>query len=287
GTRGGSGLKLSVSVVAFQQVDYIRQALESVLAQKTEFPFEVIVGDDASTDGTRDVLEDIRSQWPDQVQLLLHDHNLGDDGLSNFMATVDACRGEYIAFLDGDDFWSAADKLQRQIDFLDAHPECAICGHRIEHVSDNGHRELSRRPARGSRTYDIGELLIDNFAHKISTVARRSAIAALPDWYRTNDIASGDWVFNVLVGRTGQVGFVDDVMAIHRLRAGNLTLGYGMPRMLADRLKAFETLRPYFPNHKSALAKGERRVRWKMRISRLGLGPYELARRLYGLTNWP
>ncbi|MGI9284012.1 MAG: glycosyltransferase family 2 protein [Pseudomonadales bacterium] len=280
-------MKLSVSVVTFQEVGYIGQTMESILQQKTDFPFEVVVGDDASTDGTRDILENIRTQRPDQVRLLLHDHNYGDYGLSNFMATVDACRGEYVAFLDGDDFWTAADKLQRQVDFLDDHPECTICGHRIEHVSDNGYRELSRRPARGNRVYDIDELLIDNFVHKISTVVRRSAIAALPDWYRTTGIASGDWVFNVLVGRTGRVGFVDEVMATHRLRSGSLTLDYGMPRMLSDRLKAFEVLRPYFPQHKKALVRAERRVRWKLRIAQLGPGPYELARRLYGFTNWP
>lgn len=280
-------MKLCVSVVTFQEVDYIRQTLESVLRQKTNFPFEVVVGDDASTDGTQAVLEDIRAQWPNQVRLLLHDKNYGDYGLSNFMSTVDACRGEYVAFLDGDDFWTATDKLQRQVDFLDAHPECSICGHRIEHVSDNGYREPSRRPARGNRVYDIDELLIDNFVHKISTVARRNAIAALPDWYRTTGIASGDWVFNVLIGRTGRVGYVDEVMAVHRLRSGGLTMDYGMPRMLADRLKAFEALRPYFPQNKMALVRAERRVRWKLRIARLGPGVYEFARRLYGLTNRP
>lgn len=280
-------MKLSVSIVTFQEVAYIRQTLHSVLQQKTNFPFEVVVGDDASTDGTRQVLEDIRAQWPDRVRLLLPEDNYGDYGLSNFMATVDACRGDYVAFLDGDDFWTSTDKLQRQVDFLDAHPECALCGHRIEHVSDDGNHERSRRPARGNRMYDIDELLIDNFVHKISTVARRNAIAELPDWYRTTSIASADWVFNVLIGRGGRVGFVDEVMAIHRERLGSLSFQYGMPRMLSDRLLAFNELRPYFPNHKKALLKAEQRIRWKLRIARLGPRPYEVAKRLYRYTNWP
>ncbi len=280
-------MKLSVSIVTFQEVDYIRQTLESVLQQQTNFPFEVVVGDDASTDGTREVLQDIRAQWPDKVRLLLPEQNYGDYGLSNFMATVDACRGDYIAFLDGDDFWTSSDKLQRQVDFLDAHPECTICGHRIDHVSDSGDRELSRRPAPGSRVYAIEELLLDNFIHKISTVARRSAIATLPDWYRTTRIASADWVFNVLVGRGGRVGFVDESMAVHRLRQGNLSQQYGMPRMLADRLAAFNELRQYFPEHGKTLRQAQRRVRCKLRIARLGSQPYAFARWLYGLNNRP
>ncbi len=278
-------MKLSVSIVTYQQVDYIRQTLESVLQQQTNFPFEVVVGDDASTDGTREVLEDIRAQWPDQVRLLLPEENYGDYGLSNFMATVDACRGDYVAFLDGDDFWTSNIKLQRQVDFLDAHPESAICGHRIDHVSDSGHRERSRRPASGTREYAIDELLLDNFVHKISTVARRNAIATLPDWYRTTRIASADWVFNVLVGRGGRVGFVDESMAVHRLRQGNLSQQYGMPRMLGDRLKAFEQLKPYFPKQSKTLRRAQQRVRWKLRIARLGPRPYELARWVYGFSN--
>lgn len=276
-------MKLSVSIVTYQEAGYVRQALASVLQQKTDFLFEIIVGDDASTDGTRDALQEIRRQWPDQVRLLLPERNYGDSGLSNFMATVDASRGDYIAFLDGDDYWTGTDKLQRQVDFLEAHPECMICGHRIKHISDDGKHEISRRPARHTRVYDIDELLIDNFVHKISTVVRRQALADLPAWYRTTKIASADWIFNVLVGRGGRIGFIDEVMAVHRKRTGNLSASYGMPRMLADRLRAFDDLRPYFPNHKRTLRKAIRRVRYKQRIARLGPTSYEFARRLYGL----
>lgn len=274
-------MKLSVSVVTFQQVEYVRQAVESALRQDTGFPFEVIVGDDASTDGTREVLEDIRAGAPDRVKLLLAEKNYGDYGLSNVMATIDAAQGDYIAFLDGDDFWTTPDKLQRQVDFLDAHPECAICAHRVEHLSEDGFRQLSPRPAAGEGTYDIGELLVENFAPKISTVVRRSALDALPQWYRTTKVASADWVFNVLTGRTGKVGFIDDVMAVHRKRGDSLTSYYGANRLLSDKLAALGVLRPYFPRHAKAMARAERRIRWKLRVARLGPRAYLLAQRLY------
>ena len=278
-------MKLSVSIVTFQEVDYVRQTLESVLNQRTDFLFEVVVGDDASTDGTREVLEELRAEHPERLRLLLAERNYGDRGLSNFMATVDASRGDYVAFLDGDDYWTSLDKLQRQVDFLEAHPECSICGHRVEHVGDDGRREVSYRPGSGDRTYDIGELIVDNFVHKITTVARREAIAALPDWYRTTSVASADWVFNVLVGRAGRVGFLDEVMAVHRKRGAGLASGYGMPRMLSDRLRAFELMRPYLPDHDRDLARGERRTRWKLRIAQLGPRAYSVARRLRWLAD--
>jgi hypothetical protein len=233
------------------------------------------------------VLEDIRAGAADRVKLLLPAANYGDNGLSNVMATIDAARGEYIALLDGDDFWTSPDKLQKQVDFLDAHPECALCAHRVEHLSDDGFRQLSPRPPGGRSSYDIGALLVENFAPKISTVVRRSALAALPDWYRTTRVASADWVFNVLTGRSGRVGFIDEVMAVHRKRGDSLSSFYGSTRLLADKLAVLGELRPYFPRHEEALARAERRVRWKLRVARLGPRAYSFVQRLHSRGERP
>ena len=265
--------------MTFQQARFVRQTLESVLGQRTDFAFEVIVGDDASTDGTREILEEIAAEHPDRVRLLLHQRNFGDCGLSNFMSTVEASRGAYLAFLDGDDYWTDPDKLQRQVDFLDAHPECALCAHRIEHLSDDGFRELSVRPPGGSGVHDVGWLIGDNFAHKISTVARREAVASVPEWYRTTRIASADWLFNVLLARTGRIGYLDEPMALHRKRVDNLSAFYGTRRLLSDKLDALETLRPYFPDQHRVLARAEQRVRLKLRLAQLGPHVYRLVQR--------
>ena len=277
-------MKLSVSLVTFQELDYVQQALEGALRQKTNFPFEIIVGDDASTDGSQDILRQMAADNPEQIKLLLASENYGDYGLSNFMSTIDNCTGEYVAFLDGDDYWTSPDKLQRQVDFLDAHPECALCAHRVVHASDDGVQELSALPL-GSKNvesvHDVGELLIENFAPKISTVARRDAIDTVPDWYRTTRVASADWVFNVLVSRHGKIGYIDEVMAVHRKRVGSLTAFYGTSRLLVDKLSALEVLSEYLPDHGQSLEIAANRIRWKLRVSRMGPKAYKYARRLY------
>jgi len=282
-TGAQNDVRLSVSIVTFQQADYVSQAIESVLAQRTDFPVEVVVGDDASTDGTREVLRAIAARHPHRVRLLLHERNLGDRGLSNFMSTVDASRGEYIAFLDGDDYWTDPHKLQRQVDFLDAHPECALCAHRVIHLRDDGLRERSIRPyfhgAPAGTVHDVGELMVANFAPKISTVVRRRAFLELPDWYRSTRVASADWLFNVLMGRAGRIGYFADIMAVHRVHADNLSTFYGVQRMLSDKLDALETLRPLFPDHAASLDEAGKRLRWKLRLARLGPRAYALARR--------
>ena len=272
-------MKLSVSIVTFQERDYVRQALESVLAQRTDFAFEIVVGDDASSDGTGEVLREIAAREPGRVRLILHERNLGDFGLSNFMSTVDACRGEYVAFLDGDDYWTDPDKLQRQVDFLDAHPGCALCAHRVVHVGDDGTRELSVMPRGGAGVHGVDRLLLENFAPKVSTVARRSAIAGVPEWFRTTNVASADWLFNVLLGRSGEIGYLQEAMAVHRDRVGNLTSFYGTRRRLTDKLGALDTLKPYFPRHRRAFADAARKLRWQLRVARLGPRTYALARR--------
>lgn len=280
-------MKLSVSIVTYQQERFIRQALESVLEQKLDHEFEVIVGDDASTDGTRAILHEMSVMAPGRVRLLLADSNHGDSGLSNFMATVDAARGEYIAFLDGDDFWTSPYKLQRQVDFLDRHSDCAICAHRVKHRLENGQVLLSPRPGRGEQKLSIDRLVVSNFAEKISVVIRRSAVEALPDWYRRTDAISADWLFNVLVGRVGKVGFIDEVMAVHRLHTDSLSIKHGTRRLLADKLETIRLLYPYLPDSRLALLKASYILRLKLGLLRLSSRSYMVMKRMNsGTFGW-
>lgn len=273
-------MKLSVAIVSYQQADTIRQAVESTLDQAADFDFEVIVGDDASTDGTVDILRELEAEWPDRVHLLLAETNHGDAGLTNFLDVLARCRGDYVALLDGDDYWTSKEKLQRQVDFLDAHPECAMCGHRVEHVWDSGYTETSHRKVVGDHVYDVGDLMVDNFAQKISMVHRRENIEKLPEWYATTKVASADWLMSLLCGRYGKVGFLDEVMGVHRLGDASLTAHYGMVRMLSDQIMALEQLRPDFPDHGPAIDRAQRVLRWKLRLARVGGRPYEAIRRL-------
>src|SRR6476619_5802800 len=106
---------------------YIAQAVESALSQRATFPIEIVIGEDCSTDRTPEILRGLAEQHPDTIRLKLGERNIG--GKANFLATIGRCRGQYVAMLEGDDYWTCADKLQRQIDALDAHSEWAICFH--------------------------------------------------------------------------------------------------------------------------------------------------------------
>src|SRR5436305_169762 len=116
--------RVSVCVTTCDQEAFIGEALGSALAQQAPFDLEIVVGEDASTDGTRVVIAELAARFPNQVVLLSANKRRGL--VQNFLATFDSCRGEYVALLDGDDYWTRLDKLARQVAFLDAHPECSM-----------------------------------------------------------------------------------------------------------------------------------------------------------------
>lgn len=114
-------IKASIIIITYNQESTIGRAIESVLSQRYSQPFEIVVGDDASTDGTRAVCERYAAEYPDKVRLMPATPNKGIVG--NYFDCLDVCRGEYVADCAGDDFWCDADRLQLQTEYLDSHPD--------------------------------------------------------------------------------------------------------------------------------------------------------------------
>src|SRR5215831_15832736 len=119
---------LSVCVITYNHEEYIAEALEGVLKQVTDFPFEVVIGEDKSADRTREICESYAAKYP-QIRILPPEENMGM--MKNFWRTWKACQGKYIAYLEGDDYWTDPLKLQKQVDFLEANPGYSTCFHNI------------------------------------------------------------------------------------------------------------------------------------------------------------
>lgn len=131
---------VSVGVLTYNHEEYIAQALDSILMQETDFPVEIVVGEDCSQDGTRDIVRKYAAQYPDRIRALLHEENLGVNG--NACAVRAACSGKYLAMLDGDNYWTCPHKLQKQVSFLEEHPEFIGSAHKVRVVDRFG--ELSQ-----------------------------------------------------------------------------------------------------------------------------------------------
>jgi glycosyltransferase involved in cell wall biosynthesis len=115
---------VSVSMITYNHAGFIAQAIEGILQQRTSFPFELVIGEDCSTDGTREVVFEYQKRYPDVIRVITSDKNVGMK--RNGLRTVKACRGRYIAFCEGDDYWHHPEKLQKQADYLESHPECGL-----------------------------------------------------------------------------------------------------------------------------------------------------------------
>jgi glycosyltransferase involved in cell wall biosynthesis len=216
----GASVRVSVLVLAYQHERYIAQALDGVLEQRIDVPYEIVVGDDASTDGTREVIAAYASAHSDRVRTIMPTTNLGMGGKPLIRELIRQARGEYVAMLDGDDFWTSPTKLARQVAFLDRHPECSMCFHNVVRVYEDRSQpdSLYNRPGLPDR-FGFRELLSPRIP-SCSTLFRREAIHPLPDWYLA--VPWWDWPLFMLAATRGEVHYFDEVMGVYRIHGEGL-----------------------------------------------------------------
>ncbi len=211
-----AGKRLSVALVTYNHRAYIGEALDSVLRQQVTGDWEIVVGDDASTDGTTELLRAYQRRHPERIRLLLNSANRGDGGRGNYTATLAACTGDYVAYLDGDDYWLGVDKLERQASLLDRCPALSACAHPVRRLYDDGSEDTFAAPAGRApfRSADIARNF--TFLHCSAFMFRRAALGQLPDWFADQRVKLDDWTLALLCARHGDIGYLDTVYGIYR-----------------------------------------------------------------------
>lgn len=212
-------MKVSVEMVTYNHERFIAQAIESALMQQVDFDYEIVIGEDASTDNTRDIVIGYQRRNPDKIRLLLPEKNLG--GHKNAIQTHKACQGEYIALLDGDDYWTSPHKLQKQVDFLHSHPEYAMCFHdAMTFYEDRTRESHSYCPANQKEISTLEDLLVENFIPTCSVMFRRGLFDEFPDCFNT--LKMGDWPLHILNAQHGKIGYINEVMGAYRVHRGGV-----------------------------------------------------------------
>lgn len=227
--------RVSVAVIVYNQHILVRQALDSIIAQSVYESIEIVVGDDASNDGTQDVLREYQNRFPDVIRLILHERNAGGHGTGNLMSVLSACRGDYIAFLDGDDYWLSTDKLAIQIKALDTYHDCSLCFHHCFHEHDGGRRVEWPLVTPGIKR--AADILADNFIHDSCVLVRREAILPLPTWISL--CANSDHAIWCLAASRGLLWQLTDVLSVYRVHNG------GTWSSSSDRYRYLQTIRTY------------------------------------------
>ena len=250
-------MKATALLVTYNHAPYIGQAIESVLGQTTDFPFEVLISEDCSTDGTREIVRDYQRRHPDRIRLLLSERNQGDNEV--IARGIRAAAGEVIAYLDGDDWWTVPHKLQAQVAFLEREPGCALCYHSVLRVYEGGEREPHPSLPPGPRApMTTEDALLRYHINSCSLAFRRSAVPDLPAWYQSADLA--DWALAVLVSTRGNLGYLDEVMAAYRIHSSGVWSALTDVQRIERRLTFYSRLgsdlkRTYAPAIRSGRAK--------------------------------
>jgi len=261
---------VSVAVVTYNHVRFLGPCLDSVLLQETQFPFEIVVGDDASTDGTRDVVVRYATRYPGIIRPILHPHNLGFR--ANAWSVLVASRGEFIAYLDGDDLM-LPEKLQRQVAYLRAHPEVALCFHNMRVFDGDTGLTIGSFNREGDPAVRTLDDLVRHgtvYCHS-SKMLRRSALPA--EGLDPCVAYMVDWLHHMQNARTGEVGFLGEMLGQYRKHRESMTASsaYAYERLLKDELYTLERAAGLGASS-SAIAFGTARVWYLAAIRHLEAG---------------
>ena len=248
---------VSVLVVTYNHEQFVRQALDSALAQRLPQPYEILVSEDCSTDGTREIVQEYAESHPQLIRLLLSERNLHSNEV--VARGFRAARGRYVALMDGDDYWTSDDKLRAQVAFLDARPDFTVCFHNVQVVDEQSQSTGRLWNAPGQpEVSDLHELLRGNFIATSSVVYRRAAVAEVPAWY-DGFFPVTDWPLHVLYAREGRIGYLDRTLGAYRLHGGGLFSTLGEREKLEANADFYRRLRAFSSGPLAAeVARGQR-----------------------------
>ncbi|BBX96080.1 sugar transferase [Mycobacterium lacus] len=203
--------KVSVVSTTYNQQAYVRQTFDGVVAQQTDFPVEIVVADDASTDATPAIIREYADRHPHLFRPIFRSENVGYK--ANLIGAFAATRGEYVAWCEGDDYWTDPTKLSKQVAFLDRHPETTVCFHPVRVVWEGGQADdYEFPPVYWRRDLSLEELLRRNFIQNTSVMYRRLR--------RYDDVPAAsacvDYYLHVLHAVHGDIAMLPETMAVYR-----------------------------------------------------------------------
>jgi glycosyltransferase involved in cell wall biosynthesis len=206
-------------MTTYNHAAYIEQAVRSALLQEAPFEYEVIVGDDCSTDGTTEILRRLEAEFAPRLRALYAAKNMGM--MANYRRVWAAADAQYVAILEGDDYWTDPTKIRRQVEFLDAHPECVLAYTAALVFFEGTGVELDFRPPDvNPEISGVEDILRELFINTSTVVMRNRAIPELPKW--ADGLAVGDWPLYIHCAMHGKLGRVPGVTTAYRKHANGL-----------------------------------------------------------------
>lgn len=227
---------VSVWMITYNHEPFIAQAIESVLMQKTTFSIELVIGEDCSTDGTAAIVKEYADKYPHIIRARFNQPNLGM--IPNMIKTLEECKGKYIALLEGDDYWTDDEKLQRQVDVLETDDSLVLCYHAVSDLFANGIVKRYKRPL-----FDGDRLVKDvdincSFLPTLSVVFRNGVInyGSFPNVFNADAFLFG------LLSEHGNAYFLDILAGVYRIHDGGISRSIQSDRSHLKLISTYELL---------------------------------------------
>jgi len=211
-------ITVSIFLLTYNQEQFIAQTINSILMQKTNFNFQIVIGEDCSADATRSICKTFAEKYSNKIKLLpALEKNIGL--IANYMRTIKACEGKYIAICDGDDYWIDENKLQKQVSFLEDNPNYSIVYSKLKKLFPDGtFKESIQRKLKQAGDFD--DLVFENVIPSVTVLFRnRQNISAVPTWI--TNFPYGDWpTYLWILKDGGKIHFMDEITAVYRMHIG-------------------------------------------------------------------
>ena len=212
--------KIQVSVIctAYNHEKYIADAIESIIMQKTDFAFELLIHDDASTDNTAKIIKTYEEKYPSIIRAIYRTENMYSKGFPLDAWLINNSKGQYIALCEGDDYWLEKDKLQKQFDYLQQHPHVSLCVHSNKEVDAQTKKLKSYcRPSKQSKFFSVEEIIYGGgglFA--TNSMFFRKQLAS-KEYSFLEKAPVTDYAYAIMLGLQGDVYYLDECLSVYRV----------------------------------------------------------------------
>ncbi|MCC5929250.1 MAG: glycosyltransferase [Cyclobacteriaceae bacterium] len=242
-------MKVNIIMLVYNHESYLDESIRCVINQKTNFPFQLIIGDDASKDNSQQIIKNFHKNHPNIICPILRINNIGAN--YNFIDCLEKASGEYIAICEGDDYWTDPLKLQKQIDFLDQNPDYVLCYTDIQHYheKDNTFIDLIQKDV---DTVSLKDLFNKNYVTTLTAVFR-NGLLKMPEDFQS--LAIGDFPLFAMLAQFGKIKRLPMITGVYRIHNTNYFQGQSYLQKKLKVTEATEFLYRHFQPQYRPLAK--------------------------------
>ena len=215
-------MKVTVICLAYNHENYIAAAIEGIVMQKTNFAFELLIHDDASTDQTAAIIKSYEEKYPTVIRAIYQTENKHSQGFNTEEWLMGQSRGQYIAVCEGDDYWISEDKLQKQFDYMEQHPNVSLCVHSAKEIDAQTKKLKSYcRPSKSSKFFTVDEIILgDGGLFATNSMFFRKQLA-FKEFAFTKYAPVEDYAYTIMLGLQGDVYYLDECLSVYRVNVPN------------------------------------------------------------------